>query len=123
MPRTTAKITANRGGVAPMPSVATLTLVAGEASTALEGHAAPRAPARPTYVHGAVKLNPLHVGCSACQIGDEIVKHLTALQGCDVEVVLEIRARVRGGIPDAVERTVSENARQLKFQSFEFEEE
>lgn len=34
-----------------------------------------------------------------------------------------MRAKVPGGVPESAERTVSENARQLKFQSFAFEEE
>jgi predicted AAA+ superfamily ATPase len=83
----------------------------------------PRPPTLPKRFYGSVKLNPLRLGSSASQIGDEIVKHLTALVDAEVEVVLEVRACVEGGIPDGTARTVGENARTLKFQSFEFEEE
>ena len=78
---------------------------------------------RPTRFYGTVQLNPLHIGSAAGQINDEIVKHLTGLVGSDVEIVLEVRLKVQDGISEALERTISENARQLKFRSFEFEEE
>jgi predicted AAA+ superfamily ATPase len=81
------------------------------------------APSLPTRFYGAVKLNPLKVASSAGQIGDEIIKHLTALVDGEVEVVLEVRARARSGIPEQTVRTVGENARTLKFESFEFEDE
>ncbi|KAA0220438.1 hypothetical protein EDM76_13985 [bacterium] len=73
--------------------------------------------------YGSVKLNQLKVSSSAGQIADEVVKHLAGLVDSEVEVVLEVRAKAPGGIPDSVVRTVSENAKTLKFQSFEFEEE
>lgn len=78
---------------------------------------------RPTRFYGSARLNPLKLGSSAGVIGDEVVKLLAGLVGSEVEVVLEVRARVPEGIPEQIERAVSENARQLKFQPFEFEEE
>jgi predicted AAA+ superfamily ATPase len=88
------------------------------------GSAAPqRAPITPRRrFYGSVKLNELKVSSGAGQVGDEVIKHLTALLNADVEVTLEIRATVRDGIPDNVIRTVSENANTLKFETFEFEE-
>ena len=56
-------------------------------------------------------------------MGDEIVQHLKALLGSDVEITLEIHATVPEGIPDNVVRTISENAATLKFDQFGFEEE
>ncbi len=70
-----------------------------------------------------MNLNPLRLGPSAGQIGDEIVKHPAGLVDADVEVVPKARAHVRSGILEAVERTVGENARTLKFRTFEFEDE
>ena len=43
------------------------------------------------------------------------VSHLVALPGSEVEVELEIKAKVPEGAPEAVVRTVSENAKTLKF--------
>lgn len=83
----------------------------------------PKPPRRPTHFYGRVKLDSLKVGSSAGVIGDELVKHLAALVGSKVEVFLEITASVPDGVPESIERAVTENARQLKFQSFEFEEE
>ncbi len=54
---------------------------------------------------------------------EEVLQHLAALMSADVEVTLEIQARVPDGVPENVVRTVTENARTLKFTSAEFEEE
>jgi hypothetical protein len=43
--------------------------------------------------------------------------------GAEVEVTLEIHARLPGGAPDNVVRTVAENARMLKFEGYGFEAE
>ena len=73
--------------------------------------------------YGSVKLNELKVYSGASKVADEVISHLTGLIDSDVEVILEIRAKAPDGIPDAVVRTVGENAQTLKFQAFEFEEE
>jgi hypothetical protein len=83
----------------------------------------PKAPVRPRRFYGSVKLNELRLSSAAGQIGDEVVQHLAGLMGAEVEVVLEVRAKVPDGIPEDVVRTVSENAATLKFQAFEFEDE
>ena len=73
--------------------------------------------------YGTAKLNSARLSSSAGQIGDEIVQHLNALVGSDVEVTIEIHATVEDGIPDDIIRTISENARTLRFDQFGFEEE
>lgn len=78
---------------------------------------------RVTRFYGAVHLNTLRLGSSAGQVGEEIVQHLATLPDAEVEVVLEVRAHVPGGIPEEVQRIVAENAKTLKFAPFEFEEE
>ncbi len=85
----------------------------------------PATPARKVHTrfYGSVELNPLKLSTSAGQIADEIVRHLTGLLDAEVDVVLEVRAKVPGGIPEHIERTVGENAAALKFRVFEFEEE
>lgn len=55
------------------------------------------------------------------QISQEVVQHLASIMGADVEITLEIRADVPEGIPEHIERTVSENCRTLKFSDFGFE--
>lgn len=53
----------------------------------------------------------------------EVVQHLTALYGANVQVTLEIQANVPNGIPADVVNTLKENCRQLRFDSFGLEEE
>jgi hypothetical protein len=71
----------------------------------------------------AVKsLDPQRVSRDADQIATEIVSHLVGLVGSNVEVKLEIAAEVPDGVPDDVVRTVTENAKTLKFEQHGFEE-
>lgn len=78
-------------------------------------------PVRPTRFHGSVALNPARVGADAGKIAMEVISHLEGLVGSEVEVTLEISASVPDGVPENVVRTVSENARTLKFDSQGFE--
>jgi len=73
--------------------------------------------------HGSVSLDPNRLGRDASRIAEEIVQHLTSLVGSDVEVTLEIRAEVPGGVPDQAIRIVTENCRVLKFKNHGFENE
>jgi predicted AAA+ superfamily ATPase len=73
--------------------------------------------------HGSVALDPQRLGRDAGQIAEEIVQHLTTQPGAKVELTLEIQARLPEGAPDNVVRTVTENARTLKFTTQAFEEE
>lgn len=83
----------------------------------------PKVKPQPTLFVGSVKLDALRLGRDAGHMAEEVLQHLSTLPGADVEVRLEIQVRVPGGVPDSVVRTVSENAKTLKFQSQEFEEE
>ena len=77
-----------------------------------------------TRFHGSVPLDPTRVARDAGRIAEEVLAHLVALPGSEVEVDLEIRAKVPEGAPETVVRTVSENAKTLKFRSGSgFEEE
>jgi hypothetical protein len=40
--------------------------------------------------------------------------------GCEVDISVEINARLPEGFDEATIRTVSENSRTLKFEAFEF---
>ena len=70
-----------------------------------------------------MKLNPHRVGRDAGKIAEEIVQHLALQPGANVEVTLEIQARMPEGAPENVVRIVTENARTLKFTSQGFEPE
>lgn len=69
-----------------------------------------------------MKLDAARLNRDAAQVSTEVVQHLTALLGANVEVTLEIQAHVEGGIPDNVVRTVSENCKTLKFRDQGFEQ-
>lgn len=81
--------------------------------------------ATPVYkrFHGATKLDSLRVGRDAGRIADEVIQHLTKLVGADVEVTLEIQAKLPDGASDKTVRDVTENCRTLSFDSYDFEEE
>ena len=59
---------------------------------------------------------------AAGEIMEEVVKHLTSLYGAKVQVTLEIQAELPNGVPADTVRTVTENCRTLRFESYEFEE-
>lgn len=77
----------------------------------------------PKRFYGRIQLDPVRMSTDAGKVHQEVIQHLAALLGADVEISLEIRAIIPGGAPDHVVRTVTENSRTLGFASFEFEEE
>jgi len=93
-----------------------------EGSSTSGAAAADPAGAAPHRFFGQIELDPLRVPRDAGQVAEAIVQHLSALMGSDVTVRLEIEANVPKGIPDDVVRTVSENARTLKFSDHGFED-
>ena len=94
-------------------------------------HAAPPVPPAPINppaprlkrFHGTVTLDPGRVGRDAGRITEEIISHLTVQPGAQVTVTLEIEAEMPSGAGDSLVRTVTENARTLRFSSQGFERE
>jgi hypothetical protein len=78
---------------------------------------------KPRRFYGAVELDPLRLTRDAGQIAEAIVQHLTGLVGGAVKVRLEVEAEVPEGVPEDVVRTVTENARTLRFDPHGFEHE
>ena len=69
-------------------------------------------------------MDPTRVARDAGRIAEEVLAHLVALPESQVEVDLEIRAKIPDGTPEHIVRTVSENAKTLKFRTGSgFEEE
>jgi hypothetical protein len=56
-------------------------------------------------------------------VAEEVIAHLAGAVGSEVTVTLEIEARLPDGASDQVVRTVTENARTLRFKSHGFEKE
>ena len=82
---------------------------------------APVTAPKPKRFHGSVTLDSTRVGRDASRIADEVITHLTGLVGGEVTVTLEIHAEIPAGVPENVVRTVTENARTLKFTNQGFE--
>ncbi len=74
-----------------------------------------------TRFHGAVSLDPLRLKRDIDQIADAIVQHLSGQVGGNVEVILEIQAQIPEGASEELIRTITENARVLRFKSYGFE--
>jgi predicted AAA+ superfamily ATPase len=78
---------------------------------------------KPRRFYGTVELDTMRLARDAGSIAEAVIQHLNSLVGADVTVTLEIHAHLPDGAPDAVVRTVTENAQTLKFKQFGFEEE
>ncbi len=72
--------------------------------------------------YGNVNIDAMRINRDASAIANEVVQHLTALNGAEVEITLEIAAKIPEGVPDDVARTVMENCQTLKFKNCSFEE-
>jgi len=77
---------------------------------------------KPHRFHGVVVVDPVRMSRDADQVADEVVKHLAGLADTNVEVRIEITAASGDGFDDDVVRTVTENAKTLKFDQHGFEE-
>jgi hypothetical protein len=77
----------------------------------------------PNAFDGSVQLDPTRIVKEAGRVALEVLEHLSTLTDAEVEVSLEIKVRVPDGIKDDVVRTVSENAKTLKFQVAAFRRE
>lgn len=78
---------------------------------------------RPRRFYASANLDPARVGRDAGRIADEIIAHLAGQVGADVSVTLEIEARLPDGASESLVRTVMENSRTLRLNSYGFERE
>lgn len=70
-----------------------------------------------TRFHGSVSLDTTRVGRDAGRIADEVVSHLSGIVGAQVKVTLEIEATLPSGATEEIVRIVTQNSRDLKFDS------
>jgi hypothetical protein len=82
---------------------------------------APKLP--PNVFIGSVKLDGERLVKDVGRVVMEVLEHLSVLPEATVEATLELRVGVPDGVKDDVVRTVSENAKTLKFQIQSFERE
>jgi len=83
----------------------------------------PRPEATIRRFYASSRLDSARVGRDAGRIAEEVIQHLSVLEGAEVEVTLEIQVKVPDGIGENVVRIVNENCKTLKFDEFGFEEE
>lgn len=62
------------------------------------------------------KLSTMRMGGEASRVAEEIVRHLEDLAGSELEVTLEVRARVPQGLPKEVVSVLRENCAALRFE-------
>jgi hypothetical protein len=77
----------------------------------------------PKRFYASITLDPERVGRDAGRVADEVLSQLSALPGANVKVTVEIETETPEGVPEHVQRTVSENAGVLKFDLHGFERE
>ena len=77
----------------------------------------------PRRFFGTIRLDPIRAGRDMSVVTEEVVQHLSALPGAEVEVSVEISATVPDGVSETVRRIVDENCKALRFRSHEFEDE
>ena len=78
---------------------------------------------RPRRFYGSVELNPVRASRDAQNVINEVVQHLTGLSDSNVKVTIDIEATFGDGVPEDLERTLTENCRTLRFKTQEFEDE
>jgi len=78
---------------------------------------------RLTRFHGTVTLDPDRVGRDAGRIAEEVITHLSVQKGARLKVILEIQAELPECANETLVRTVTENAKALKFDNHGFERE
>ena len=84
-----------------------------------EGPALPDETLRRFYA--VARLDPERYQRDFAKLAAEVIANLAGLLGTDVEISVEIKATNADGFPDHVTRTVTENARTLKLDSYGFE--
>jgi len=69
----------------------------------------------------SAQLDTTRIGRDVQKLVEEVISHLTSLDGAQVEVSLEINVKSQDGMSPQIVRTVSENCRTLRVRDFGFE--
>jgi predicted AAA+ superfamily ATPase len=96
---------------------------AGSATAATAGAPGP-IPAGPknTRFFGVAIISPERYARDLTRLSQEVIQHLAAPEGVDLEIRVEVSARKPDGYADDQVRNVTENARTLKFETYGFED-
>lgn len=71
--------------------------------------------------YALASLDPARLARDAGKLAEEVVVHLNALEGTDIEVTIEINATNTEGFGEPLRKLVEENAQALRFQQHGFE--
>ena len=71
---------------------------------------------------GTAQLDTTRIGRDVQKLMEEVVNHLTSVDGAQVELSLELNVTSTNGFSQQTVRTVSENCQTLKLRAFGFEE-
>jgi hypothetical protein len=74
----------------------------------------PIQPVKKTTFVASLKLDPMRAGLQMGDFLDEVMSHLQALSGAEVNLSVEVQVKVPDGIDDQTARIVLENCRSLK---------
>jgi hypothetical protein len=88
-----------------------------------DGGAQPTPDAALRRFYAVAKLDPERYQRDFSKLAAEVIANLAGFIGTDVEIAVEIKATNSDGFPDHVTRTVTENSRTLKLDSYGFETE
>lgn len=86
------------------------------------GTAAPAAPPNTRFL-GVYRIHPERYSRDFTRLSQEILQPLAAVEGATLSVTVEVHASRPAGFPDDKIRVVLENARTLRFEQAEFEDE
>ncbi|MDR3331101.1 MAG: hypothetical protein LBT08_00590, partial [Synergistaceae bacterium] len=75
-----------------------------------------------TSFYMSAQLDNTRINRDVQRLVEEVISHLTAVDGCQVEVSLELNAKSTDGLSPQIVRTISENCQTLKVRDFGFEE-
>lgn len=71
-----------------------------------------------THFYMSAELDNTRINRDVQRYVEEIISHLTSIDGCKVEVSLEVNVLAPDGLPMPIVRTVTENCRTLKVKNF-----
>jgi hypothetical protein len=74
------------------------------------------------HFYMTAQLDNTRINRDVQKLMEEIISHLTTLDGVQAELLLEVNVNAPNGLPSHVVRTVSENCRTLKVKNFGFDE-
>ena len=71
-----------------------------------------------THFFMSAQLDTTRINRDVQRLVEEVISHLTSVDGCTVEVSLEVNVQAPDGLPVPIVRTIMENCRTLKVKNF-----